>query len=210
MNHAKRMLALLLTLALVFTLALPSFASEEASEEPSKPQSIVNWNEFRITKQPESPTITHGESFTLNVEVNAPEGVEVEYQWYSVANSDVKKIEGAITPTLHLNPNDNHYPENKTSGGHSTIYRCKLIGYEKDEDGNVVSSSGRFTSADVRIERTSSGKLYDLLIQPFVSAFWATFGMLSMTIGLLLPVSPIIFLGFLILGFAHGFKGLFS
>jgi len=59
MKLTKRLFAVLLTFALVLGFALPAMAA-------------VKWSEFRITKQPQSQTIKHGESFTLSVEMNAP------------------------------------------------------------------------------------------------------------------------------------------
>jgi len=137
MKHTKRMLAALLTLALVFAIALPSFAN----------QSSVNWNEFRITKQPESrQNIKFGESFTLSVEVNVPEGVEVEYQWQRLFTN----IEGAIESELHLDSSHPDYLFRSINGTAEAIYRCIIRAYEKDDDGNTISSK-KLQTNDARV-----------------------------------------------------------
>jgi len=98
MKHAKRILAVFLTLALALSFALPTTAA-------------VDWNEFIITKQPLGHGIQHGNRLTLSVEVAVPAGVEVEYQWYrQLESGEDAPIEGANKPTLNLSPSDSDYP----------------------------------------------------------------------------------------------------
>ena len=177
----KRILSILLTLAMALTLALPAAAA-------------VNWDDFRIISQSGNKTIKLGESFSLYVMVNAPEGVEVEYQWYSYDGNSTK-LENATIPELSLGPDDPNYPDTSLGGGRIS-YHCKITAYEKDNESNVryLNSS----NVTVSIERTSLGKLRDLTITPFEYAFGGTVGLISMTMGLLIPVSPLIFLGLLV------------
>jgi hypothetical protein len=135
MKFTKRILAALLTLALALTLTLPAAAA-------------VNWDDFRITTQPQSQTIIHGDSFTLSVEVEAPAGVEVEYQWYlRTRGGGSKPIEGATAKDFYCSstyieyPYVNNYDE----------YYCEISGYEKDTDGTVLSSKV-LTSGRARVD----------------------------------------------------------
>ena len=190
MKFTKRMLAVTLTLALALSLALPAAAA-------------VDWNDFRITKQPQNLTIKYGESFMLSVEVNVPAGVEVEYQWYTGSSS---KITGATTSEMHLGPNDHFYPENYRYGGASTDFICEITAYEKDGGGNVVST--RFRRSDmvyVSTKRTSLGKLIDVTIGPFGYAFTAV-----VVSPAFIFIFPLAYLGFLIYFYGKGFVGLFS
>jgi len=192
MKFTKRMLAVLLTFALALALALQSMAA-------------VNWDDFRIIRQSPDITIKHGDSFTLYVEVVVPDGVEVEYQW----NLGNTRIENATTSELHLAPGDPNYPQEERLGGASANYRCRITAYEKDDAGNEVSSQKLATSMNVHTKRTASGKLYGIFVEPFVYAFGGTVALISMTMGIAIPVSPIIFLGSLIFGFIKGIIGLF-
>jgi len=196
MKFSKRMLAALLTFTLALSLGLPAMAA-------------VNWNEFVFTKQPRNITIKHGDSFTFSVEVNVPNGVEANYQW-CLWEGENPEIAGATGPELRLGLDDPFYPPYDRFGGTSTSYRCYVTAYEKDNAGNIVSSRTYFTTARVDTERTASGKLYDLTIAPFVNAFGGSVGLISMTYGLIIPVLPVAFLGFLVFGFIQGFQGLFS
>ena len=194
----KKLLAALLVLVLALSLALPAMAA-------------VNWNEFRITKEPRDITIKYGDSFTLSVEVRVPEGVEAEYEWYSDG-----KIENATAPELRLGPYDPKYPEYTRLGGDSTNwggattrYRCEITAYEKDEAGNIVSSRSLSAYARVSTERTFLGILFNLAIVPFEYAFGTALASSMLTLGLLLPVSPVIFLFGLVFGFFNELRMLF-
>jgi len=191
MKQTKKLLAMVLTITLAFSLAMPAMAA-------------VNWDEFRITKQPPKELlIKHGDSFTLSVEVSVPTAVEVEYQWY---NDHGSKIEGATGPELHLGPDNSQYPEYDRLGGEWERYECRITAYEKDDDGNVLSSRNlRSDSATVLIELTILGRLYGITLAPFGLAFAGPILMLPLAF-----IYPISFLGFLIYGYIEGFIGLFT
>ena len=70
MKQCKRLLALLLTLSLAFTLALPAFAEDP---DPAMPV---------ITVQPQSGQISLGGTYKHSVEASIPNGDEVGYRWY--------------------------------------------------------------------------------------------------------------------------------
>jgi len=192
MKFTKHILAVFLALVLTLGLALPAMAA-------------VNWDAFMFTQRPKDITIKYGDSFTLSAEVRVPEGAEVEYQWYYFSGRSVL-IENATTKELHLDPDSPFYPQNERLGGASANYICGVTAHEIDDANNTRQVSA---SAYVTIERTALGKLYDLTIAPFVYAFGGTVGLISMTMGIALPVSPVAFIFFLIYGFIEGFIGLF-
>jgi len=199
MKFTNRILATLLTLALALSFVLPTMAA-------------VNWDEFKITKSPQNLTITNGDSFTLSVEVNVPDGVEVAYQWYTytdgIDSGSMKPIEGATFPELHVSPSDPFYAQQAVYEKNvKTRYSCKVTAYETVDASNTKNQWSN--DAIVIIKRTALGKLYDLTISPFVYAFGGTVGLMGMSAFVLIPVSPLIFLGFLIYGFFQGFIGLF-
>ena len=193
MKSTKKPLALLLTLALAFALVLPATAA-------------VDWSEFRITKQPQNLTIKQGDSFTLSVEVNVPEGFEVEYQWRRMSGGSTN-IEGATSPELHLGPNDSHYPTDSRYGGDSVVYECWITAYVKNADDIIVLerriSSG---SASVQTKRTVLGKILDVTIAPF----WYAFGGVMATPVVSIPLFPFAYLFWLVLAYVSGFRALFS
>jgi len=189
MKFTKRMLAMVLTFALALSLALPAMAA-------------VDWNDFRITKQPQNLTIKQGESFTLSVEVNVPVGVEVEYQWWRGSTP----IENATSVQLHLVPDDPMYPPIGRLGGGEVRYECIITAYEKDSVGAVITTRNlRSDSIRVRMERSTWGKILDVTIAPFGYAFTLT--MLSPAMILIFPFA---YIYFLILSYVEGFKALFS
>jgi len=191
MKHTKKLLALLLTLALALPFALPATAA-------------VDWNEFKITKQPQDPRITHGEILTLSVEVIVPDGVEVEYQWRHFGVD----IENSNAPEIHIAPDNPSYPR---WAGSEDSYRCWITAYEKDGGGNVISSQTLKTnSVTVITRKTTAGKISGITWEPFVLAFNGTVVTLTWSFGLLFPVSPLIFIGFLIYNYFQGFRALFS
>ena len=173
-------------LALTLSLALPTMAA-------------VNWDDFRITKQPQNLTIKQGDSFTLSVEVNVPTEVEIEYQWRCFGEF----IENATTPDLHLSPDDPDYPKYEPLGGISTSYECWITARGRDSENNVVSRN-LYAFAKVTTERSSLGKLADVTIAPFGYAF--TMVVTSPAFALIFPIS---FLGCLIYFYVKGFMGLF-
>ena len=201
MNFTKRILAVILTLALAFLLTLPAMAA-------------VNWNELSITKQPQNLTIKNGESFTLSVEVNVPAGAEVEYQWYrspfAGSENDSTRISGATQPVLQLSNTDTNYPPVRNN---YYIYHCVITAYEKDAFGIEISSQTR-TSDKARVtvaeeEKTFGDKMFDLFIAPFGIAGSMTITSILLSYGLAIPVAPLVFLYYLFAGFITGFRGLF-
>ena len=75
MKHAKKLLALLLTLALALTLVLPAFTEDDPPEEPNPAMPV-------ITRQPVGGIIRFGSSVPVSVEAYIPNGDEIGYLWH--------------------------------------------------------------------------------------------------------------------------------
>ena len=205
MKHTKRMLAIVLTFALTLSLAMPAMAAK------------FNWDNFYVTQQPKSQTIKDGEGFSLSAAANIPEGVtEVTYQWSYRHAGASKDIEGATTPALEVGSDDPWYPQysffqnTKYAGGVNTSYTCEITAYVKDDDGNVTASKFVNAYCTVRLERGILEKLFDLFLAPFAFGGGAVVALSSMTMGILIPFAPVIFLGGLVFGVVFGIQGLFE
>jgi len=200
MKHTNRVLALLLSLALALSFALPAFAEDEEPVFAETEAQAVDWADFRIITQPQDQTVKYKESFTLSVEVNIPEGVEVEYQWYA-GNS---KIDGATESVLQCAFGDSQYPYN---GGFlndmmriflnpnlDAFYYCKVTGYAKDMDEILSDKKLESESAKVTMPISDSiwMKLLSVFIGPFLvlSVFTLIFG--TFTMGAAWLLAPII------------------
>ena len=204
MKHTKRFLALLLALTLAFGIGVFATAEEEpetaaviaeeaiAAEEPALAEtaasdeteaaeapvtaSDVNWDDFYIiTQPPRDLYVKRGESFTLSVEVNIPDGVEVTYEWYSTGFSGL--IEGATAPALQLKPGDSDYPKAiplaanynyryEPGGSHGGSFQCRIIA---NADGETKQYWSNYAS--VHVAGSFLEKLYSLSLEPFVDTF---------------------------------------
>ena len=91
MKTMKRVLGILLALALVLTLALPAMAAEPVITDVS----------------PERLVARTGESITLTVEA---EGAET-YQWYQWVDDDWEEIAGATAKSLTITANIEEFTE---------------------------------------------------------------------------------------------------
>ena len=193
MKHTKRLLAALLALALALTLALPAMAA-------AGPQSAVNWDEFYIITQPQSQTIAHGESFTLSVEVNVPEGVTwVEYQWRRSGGH----IADATEAVLMLSPGYPGYPRaNRPYHSATGHYFVVITAVAEDEDGNVIDSRtlhSEVTAVTIQAERRPT--LWENLRVILAGALFLPLVLAPMLPGILLlpitlPLTPLFLLFF--------------
>jgi len=208
MKFLKCILAVLITLVLTFGLAVPAVLAQDVQV-----QSTVNWSDFYIITQPQPQTILYGESFTLSVEVNVPDGVVVEYQWrrslFGGSESGSLRISDGTNSTLQRSHADSHYPARNDF----LIYYCVITAYEKDANGEVISSR-TLTSERARVttyvERTFWDAIFGITIAPFIIAGALTMTGIVISFGLAIPLAPIMFLGTLIYGFILGFMDLFS
>jgi len=154
------MLALLLTLALALSIALPAMAVE--------PLNV-------ISQPPRTVYVKRGESFTLTVEVEIPEGVdEVTYQWYYFGSV---KVAGATSNTLLLSPDDAEYPKRQfyysVTGANSESYTCRIAAIDT-ESGKEY---GRWVSdIKVHVEGSFRDKLYSVTLEPLVASHNEIFG----------------------------------
>ena len=157
MKHTKRLLALLLALVLALGLAMPAMAA-------------VNWDDIIVTP-PQDLFVPYGESYTLSVEVVAPAGAEVSYQWhrrvtvlgsrFNVGWSDL--IPGATSPTLQLNPGDDFYapvPGTSNDGTHVQKLYCTIV----IAGGDLVNES--MWSATVTMEGAAWEDQFKTIVQP--------------------------------------------
>jgi len=213
MKRTRKPFALLLALLLALGLAAPAMAASAAQ--------AVNWGAFRIIEEPQSQTIPNGESFTLSVEVNIPDGVEVEYQWYWTEPRTVFNMSGykftspipnATAPEVQLKPGDAEYPVisyTYNPGERFGEYYCQISAYEKDGSGAVVARRD-LESETVRVDvlRSAGEKVYGVTLEPFAIAFMQTVLLNVWTFLMALPFSPIIFLYYLAGAFVIGFRGL--
>jgi len=153
MKFTKRLLAVLLTLALALALAVPAFAA-------------VDWDDFYIITQP----VRSGEGwYTLSVEVNVPDGVDVEYQWYCYGRA----VKGATESIFVCSPND--YPGGVIAAD-SFTYTCSITGYEKDGDEIVSEKTLTSHGVVVRFEVTKWQSLLRLLVLPLKGGVAAAMG----------------------------------
>jgi len=94
MITTKRLIALLMSLVLAFTLALPAFAETEAPEvNPAMPV---------ITVQPESVTILNGSSYTLSVQAEIPNGDPLRYEWYELGTDRIVSDEASFSAGISV------------------------------------------------------------------------------------------------------------
>ena len=160
----KKWLAALLVFAMALTLALPAMAA-------------VDWDDFHIITQTQDLAIKKGESFTLRVEVNVPDGAEVKYQWYRYGS----EIPGATASALQLSPSDPDYPQMpKATSGNYHYYRleryCCVIDANDPDGTELDTATLRSGDITVRVENSFWEKLYSVTLEPFVFAIMGTIG----------------------------------
>ena len=193
----KKLLSALLALAMASGLfAVLPFTASAA-------ESTVDWDEFYIITQPQSQTVAYNKSATLRVEVNVPDGVEVEYRWYRGIRTRI----GGDEPVLVENFLDRDakdwvaqvsnldYKLSTALTGRSHEYSCVIFGYEKDADGNVISTV-RLESQTVTVTMNSGNaleKLYTYIVYPFVLGFQLLAPISVMTGFLAIPFLPVIY-----------------
>jgi len=194
MKTTKKLLALLLAAVLALGLGAP--ASALGLEE--------DWPAFAITAQTQDMEVPYGESFTLRVELNIPNGLTVGYAWYrELSGNTVTEIGNSDAPALTLSPGSPHYP---TSGkpylAASETYFCRIVDMDKTGNGNVPSAECSF-SGHVTVtvladrgptlwERTLD-VLRDIFVRPFSQAAVISVlpGILSYGVGIIF--SPLIY-----------------
>jgi len=137
MKQSKRLLALLLTLLLAFSLGAPAMA-EESIEAPALEAQAIRDSDFTIT-WPENQTIPHGSDFTLSVEVEIHrDNVETaEYIWNCVRVGYYETTE----PYFYCAPGGPGYPAPPDKPYLSTQgkYECFLYLIETDNEGNEIA-----------------------------------------------------------------------
>jgi len=187
MKHTQRLLAVLLTLVLAFGIGAPAMAEEivleeivfeaeasmeipvEIAEAPME-AAAVNWDDFYIiTQPPKNLYVKRGESFTLSVEVNIPEGVEVTYQWYAYETPSDRPIAGATAPSLQLGPGEAYYPNMWGAAG--SRYGYYTFGITATDNVSGQTKKLSIWPVAVSVEGTFFEKLYSVTFEPLVFGF---------------------------------------
>jgi len=126
MKTTKRLLALLMALALGLSLALPALAEED----PAMP--VITKDLPLIDMRP----VKIGEVFTMTLEIEAeiPNGDPIRYQWYRGTGVSLLSmpIPGATTPSYTVSETGN--------GGRSPYFYCVV--YNTSDETLCVSSHG--------------------------------------------------------------------
>ena len=160
MKQSKKLLAILLTLALALTLAAPAAFADEEATKPA-----INWDDFYITSQPpEELSLPFGSDITLRIEVNAPEGTEVTYQWLVSAEENSGQ-------ELRLSPGDFSYPKSAPYNRASAAYYCTITAVELNEDGEAVDSRTLTTRTAVVLSAEREKTIWDT-IKEKLSSVW--------------------------------------
>jgi len=165
-TNMKKLISALLALVMVSGLfaAMPLTASAA--------ESTVNWDDFYIVTQPQGRTIKRGDTFTLSFEVNVPDGVEVEYQWFGIANGTFKVA--TSEPFLICSPGDEYYPVLDTmfvpKAIGSATYLCTIVGYEKDGDEIVSQKMLGIGRVTVNMKGSIGDLMYSFLNVPILAA----------------------------------------
>jgi hypothetical protein len=187
MKRTKKPLALLLTLALAFSLALPAMA--------------ISYQDITITG-PEGP-VPFGEAFTLRVEADLPAGMEiVSYQWQGWIDDWWQPLEGATASTLRVTSGDAYYP--KASKPYESTgkkdFDCIITFVEKDAGGNVIdtiSIESNYVKVQVGPERDRNfweTVWEDYFLEPFGGGLATAMIVTFWSGGFLIILAPVAFL----------------
>jgi len=153
MKQAKKLLALLLSLALVFAVSAPAFADEIEIESEITAQDEINWDDFYIISQTPRTVIEYGESCVLSVEVNVPEGAEVTYQWIRWWYEVLPVPEKA---TMTVSPGDLIYPGKPNfRNSESIAVECKITGYAIGAQ-HIPENARTISSGNIVVEFTNT------------------------------------------------------
>jgi|GEM_PF-5292086 len=193
MKRTKTLLALLLALAMVITLALPAMAGWRDRKD------------ITITVTGHEDFLPFGSEFTLRVSVDMPDNVEIEsYQWMSWAGGFFN-LEGETDSVLYAAPGDDIYPiAYKPYLFLEERYQCVVTFAEKDVNSGEINT---FTQVSeeirVNIEPERDANVWETLKYSAETGLHLAEATIFTSWGLLLPLSPVTFLA----GF---FIGLFS
>ena len=141
--------------------------------------------------------VKQGDSFTLRVDVNAPEGVEVSYEWTRspLPGQNSETVEGATGPELYVAFGGPLYPQAlypfHTAEGN---YCCDITLVEKDADGNIIETVTTYARFTVYMDSPARRKYvwefiwYDLITAPIMG------GIAILTVSAFFTGWPLIFI----------------
>jgi len=148
MQHAKKVLAMLLAIVLAMGLSMPATAEEEGTSTQSEGSVFVIG--------PARESLPYGESFTLSAQIIPPEGMEaVAYQWwyrFDIPGDRLRRVENAIEPELTVLHGEAHYPIRSPEFWPLwcvAFYRLEVIFVGWEPDGSEFLSSIRSRSFEV-------------------------------------------------------------
>ena len=198
MKRTKTLLALLLALAMVFTLALPATAARRDRKD------------ITITVTGNENFLPFGSAFTLRVSVAMPDNVELEsYQWL-VWGGGFGNLTGETDSVLHAAPGDDIYPFNasKPYVYSGERYQCAVTFVEKDANGSVIDTLTQISSEiRVGINPERNANFWETLKDSAGFGLFLAGATIGQSVGWLLPLSPITFLaGFFIGLYSHLFS----
>jgi len=173
MKRTKRLLAILLALALAFTLALPAFAEDP---DPAMPV---------ITVQPQSVHVAYfNKGFTLFVEAYIPNGDAIGYRWVRIPPSGAEEKVGG---------NFASYTYTEWSAPETYYFYVEV--YNRNNPELSVTSE----TVSVSMEPPTLWEAYILAPLRWGLRVWAT--TVGFTFGLTLPLTPLIILAGIIMYF---------
>ncbi len=185
MKISKRILSVFLALALAAGIFAPCAFAQEAEQG-------VNWEEFYFITQPQDTYFFNGDSFTLSVEVNAPEGVELSYQWVPIYN----EIGVVDTQTLTIDKDDPRYPSLDSIKTYERDFYCEVTAIEKNADGKIISRKTiESERAKATIKMNAGEGLKHIFISPWSNAAELTLALMGLTFGIFLPFAPVVYIG---------------
>ena len=174
MKHAKKWLAALLAVALLAGGGVSAAAGDEDLPPP------INWDDFYIVSPATGSVeleVPFGSDFTLSIEANVPDGLEVEYGWKPL-NSVAPNTPYEPGSTFHCTPEHPWYPHKALKPYMSAtveIYKGFVAVTQRADDGHVVRTEARSREFYVTIlperEPTAAERFYyRWIFAPFLEA----------------------------------------
>lgn len=179
---------------------------------------LSQWRYYDNVAWPEDFTIPYGETFTLRIGVDAPEGIEVSYAWtyWARFNSQTEGsvvIRSAKGPELRCAPGDLYYPNPDAPYlSAKREFLCDITLVEKDAEGNAIHTETFHKKVTVTMEPEREKNLLETIWTDYIVAPAANgYGIALWGILLTGPLGMLLFpVVFLVGGIVSFFMALFS